>query len=288
MSSSVVLLDKKTGLTSFSSLGVLKRALGRKCGHAGTLDKFASGLLIAFSGRFTRLNDVFMGLGKVYDAVFEFGKETDTLDPEGEAILKAPLPSLEAIMKALNSFGKNYSQTPPAFSAVHVNGTRAYKLARSGNEVPIAAKEVRLESFEVKDWNPPFLSIKLEVSKGFYVRSFARDLAKRAGSCAYVSSLRRTQIGPYRVEDAVSCDDLEEIQRSSSVFDPIEFLSRLSGVQRIELTDKGKELISHGVIPSSSMEEVDDQSSLILFCHEGRLCSITDAKGRFICQAETE
>lgn len=283
----VVLLDKEPGVTSFSALSSFRTAAGRRCGHAGTLDKFASGLLIAFSGRYTRLNDVFMGLDKRYEATVEFGKETDSLDPEGLIVREAEVPSFDAIKNALHPFNGGYLQAPPAYSAVHIDGKRAYQRARNGEEVEIPKRQVIIHSLDIISWEPPFLKIEMKVSKGFYVRSFARDLANECSSAAYLCALRRTSIGPYCVSEAVSSGDLAGIVRKIAEFEPVPFLSRLDGVTRIDVDIQQAERLANGVIPDGLLGEAGENCSIVLFCNDGRLCSVTDRNGRFICQAGT-
>ena len=196
------LMDKKEGITSFSSLSSVKReAKGSKVGHAGTLDKFASGLMIVLIGQATRLNPVFSSMGKSYIAEITFGMETDTLDPEGTVIRTAPVPAEEEIRRVLPSFCGRQKQVPPMYSAIHVDGRRAYREARSGREVEMPEREISIESIELLSFDGTRAVISASVSKGTYIRALARDIGERAGSAAYVSALRRTSIGPYTLSD---------------------------------------------------------------------------------------
>jgi tRNA pseudouridine55 synthase len=214
--SGFILIDKVPGITSFQSLNRIKKALGtKKVGHTGTLDKFASGLLIALAGKATKQASQFEGFDKIYEATFLFGQETDTLDPEGSVIAEAQPPGIEALKAVLPQFHGTIMQSPPAYSAVHINGKRAYKLAldyktaRSGNAPVMEARPVTIYDLELLSWEegrPALGRFRIHCSKGTYIRSLARDIALKAGSRAYVVELRRTAIGPYRVEDALRLD----------------------------------------------------------------------------------
>jgi tRNA pseudouridine55 synthase len=205
-----VLLDKEPGSTSFQTLFGLKRKLGtRHIGHAGTLDRFAEGLLIVLVGRCTRLASLLQGLSKEYLAQIRFGIETDTLDPEGKAVGEAPVPLPETIHAALPALTGVIRQVPPAYSAVHVQGSRASRLARRGMNPSLAPRTVTVHRIDLVAYDPPVLTIRVSCSKGTYIRSLARDLALLCGSRAYVSSLRRMAIGPFRAEEAVKERDFQ-------------------------------------------------------------------------------
>ena len=201
----LVLLNKKKGLTSFDSLREIKSAFGTgKAGHCGTLDKFAEGLLLVLVGKGVKLIPLFENLDKEYYGTIMFGEETDTLDPEGEVIAEGPLPSREAIEAALVSFRGNIMQAPPAYSAMHINGKRAYKLAREGAMPEMKKRPVTIFELELLSFKPPFAEIKTRVSSGTYIRSLARDIALACNSRAHLSSLTRTKIGSFALEDAIS------------------------------------------------------------------------------------
>lgn len=226
----IILLDKKSGVTSFSALNSVKRTVNRKAGHAGTLDKFASGLVIALCGKCTRLCDAFMGLDKTYIAEIEFGRKTDTLDPEGETVAESPVPEIGVIREKVGIYTGRIEQTPPVYSAIHLNGRRSSELARRGSgaeaEELLKARPVEIYSSEILSFASPFLTVRLHVSKGFYVRSYARDLALLCGSRAYVHALRRVSIGPFSVKDAVLNDD-ESALSAAGEASPAAFIKTL-------------------------------------------------------------
>jgi tRNA pseudouridine55 synthase len=199
----LLLLKKNPGLTSFESLGMVKKALNTgKVGHTGTLDKFASGLLLVLTGRALKLTRWFSFCDKEYRGVIRFGIETDTLDPEGIPVGEGKIPSGEEVEAALPSFRGDILQRPPAYSAVHVDGKRAHKLARSGEVLEMKERPVTVYKLELLSWEPPFASVLVCCSAGTYIRSLARDIALAAGSRAYLSALARTRIGGFRLDDA--------------------------------------------------------------------------------------
>lgn len=290
MANCVVLLDKQPGLTSYTSLRVLKKALGKKSGHAGTLDKFASGLLISFSGKCTKLNDVFMGLEKTYIAQISFGSQTDTLDPEGEVVATSSLPSYEDIKLKLETFIGEIDQVPPAYSAIHIDGKRSYELARSNAEFTIPSKRVKLHEYEIlevvyENDLVKKLLIKIRVSKGFYVRSFARDLANSVGSCAFVSELRRNQIGPFSVDEAVLSDDLEAITNKATNCDLKALLLRIPGFIYVPVKNENQFIrLKDGLIAYHTFDDVDKSKRFALLGFEDKLGCVVDLKTQtFVC-----
>ncbi len=242
--SGLVLLDKPEGITSFQALGPLKAALGlRQVGHLGTLDRFAAGLLPVLVGSSTRLAFLFADADKAYRAVFCFGRSTDTLDPEGRTVAEAPVPSQQSIERALAGFRGQIQQTPPEYSAVHVDGRRAYQLARAGRKPTLQPREVTIHRIEVLRFEPPELELAIDCSKGTYVRALARDLGRQAGSCAYVSRLARVRVGPFLLEEAVAPQDF---QASIHLLPPASFLPRLPGIGLLSLDPSRRAAIRNG------------------------------------------
>jgi len=200
----LLLLNKRSGVSSFDSLYSVKRAFDTgKAGHTGTLDKFASGLLLVLVGRGVKLAPLFSHCSKEYTANVIFGKETSTLDPEGEVIGEARIPSREEVENVLESFQGNILQAPPAYSAIHINGRRAHELVREGKEPEMKKRPVTVHELEIVSWSPPEAVIHALVSSGTYIRSLARDIALAAGSRAYLGALKRTRVGAFHLEDAV-------------------------------------------------------------------------------------
>ena len=232
---SLILLDKREGVTSFSSLGEIKRMFpGSKVGHAGTLDKFASGLMIVMTGGATRLNPVFSSFGKKYRATIEFGSETDTLDPEGNVISKSDhYPTLDEIKRVLPSFLGEQDQIPPMYSALHVDGKRAYLEARKGKDIEMPVRRIRIDSIDFISYDGKSLTIECAVSKGTYIRSLGRDIALSLGSRGHLTALRRLSVGPFSLSDIGK--DTKSLLEMTSLF------------SRITMDEKKKKEIDNGV-----------------------------------------
>ena len=213
-----ILIDKPAGITSFGVVArvrrVLKQKLGKKkikVGHTGTLDPFATGLLVLLYGKETKNAMNLTKLDKVYEAEFTLGQISSTGDPEGEIseCSNFQIPTLEQIRKEveLNFLGK-IEQTPPAFSAIKIDGQRAYDLARKGADFKIPKRTVEIFSFEILDYNFPILKVRTHVSSGTYIRSLAEDLGYKLGCSAFCSKLRRIKIADFDISNAIELKDL--------------------------------------------------------------------------------
>ena len=216
MTTGVLVVDKPRGITSFDAVQAVGRILReRKCGHAGTLDPMATGVLPVCVGAATKIAGYLTEEEKEYEAAFAIGVATDTGDATGKRVEERPGATVPegAVSEALESLVGTFEQVPPAFSAVKVGGVRSYKLARKGMEVPLAARRVTVREARLLSIGPEGFRVFLAVSKGFYVRSLPRDLGARLGVPLTVSELRRTRVGPFRAEQAVTLDDLRERAR---------------------------------------------------------------------------
>jgi len=243
--SGIFLLDKPAGISSFRALDSLKRALDTsKVGHTGTLDPFATGLLIALSGKLTKAAYLFSDMDKGYETVIRFGTETDTLDVRGRVVDRGPIPPYNDIERAVGSYIGTITQIPPAFSAVKISGSRSYRLARKGLKAEIPAREVRIHSFRILDWSPPNLRAYIGCSSGTYIRSLSRDIGIACGSKAFCYSLRRVSIGPFSVQDAVESDQIAK----SDGYDPIEF-ARIAQIPTTLLSDEVGRQLKKGISP---------------------------------------
>lgn len=199
----VMVLDKPPGMSSAKALEPL-RALGDKVGHAGTLDPFATGVLLALLGDATRLSEIAMSLRKRYEATVRFGQQTDTLDPEGSVVAEADPgadPPLR-LVSALAELTGEILQEPPAYSALKVRGRRAYRLAREGEEVALTPRRVVVYAMELTATRWPEVDLCIECGGGTYIRSLARDLGRLLGLPAHLRKLRRTRIGPFEASMA--------------------------------------------------------------------------------------
>ncbi|MBR3322812.1 tRNA pseudouridine(55) synthase TruB [Candidatus Saccharibacteria bacterium] len=203
----MIFVDKPSGMTSFGAVARVRRILSEreghkvKVGHTGTLDPFATGLLILLAGKATKKAPELTKLDKVYEATIRFGETSTTGDPEGEITISGTAPSRAEIEAIIPQFTGKIQQTPPAFSAIKVNGQRAYKLARAGKAVDIPSRTVEIYSLEILSYDTPELKIRTHVSSGTYIRTFAEDIGKALGCGAYCSELRRTQIADYKIEE---------------------------------------------------------------------------------------
>ena len=211
----ILLIDKPVGMTSFGVVARVRRVLSEaaghkvKVGHTGTLDPFATGLLILMTGKNTKLCQDFLKHDKEYVATLCLGKISSTGDIEGEITeVSEKVSSEEEVRAAVSGFVGKIKQTVPAFSAVKINGERAYKLARKGIDVEMPTREVEIYEIEVLSYNYPELTIRCHVSSGTYVRALGEDIGKALGTGAYLTALRRTKIAEYKVEDAKTLEDL--------------------------------------------------------------------------------
>jgi tRNA pseudouridine55 synthase len=211
----ILLIDKPADWTSFDVVakirGIIRTETGQKIkiGHTGTLDPMATGLLVLVLGKFTKRAGEFSKLDKTYEAELTLGKTSSTGDMEGEITQKSThQPSLEEIQMVLNKFTGEISQTPPQFSAIKVGGQRAYKAARAGKIVVIEPRKVKIYSIADVKYDFPILSFTTEVSSGTYIRALAEDIGQRLGTGAYLSALRRTNVGQFDIKDAVALDEI--------------------------------------------------------------------------------
>lgn len=199
-------LNKPAGMTSRRAVNVVQRLVKpAKVGHAGTLDPLATGVLVIAVGRATRLIEQIQSQSKRYRAVFQLGRRSNTDDSSGDVTVVSETPDVELdqIQEALRGFVGSVKQVPPAFSAVHVEGRRAYKLARRGKPVKLEPRPVEIYSIDLMDFDCPHVALDIHCGSGTYIRSIARDLGERLGCGALMSNLVRTSVGPYRLDDAV-------------------------------------------------------------------------------------
>jgi len=213
---SVLLIDKPAGMTSFGVVARVRRKLSQqlgkkaKVGHTGTLDPFATGLMIIVTGKECRNAGTYSKLDKVYEAVIRLGQTSSTGDPEGELTEVSDLvPTKDEVTAALELFVGEIQQTPPIYSAIKINGQRAYKLAREGGtaetiEMPV--RTVNVYSLELLDYIYPDIRIRVHVSSGTYIRTLAQDVGLQLGTGAYCPELRRTKIADFSIDDSAQLD----------------------------------------------------------------------------------
>jgi tRNA pseudouridine55 synthase len=218
----ILLVDKPAGWTSFDVVNYVRRIVAAeqgtkpkntKVGHTGTLDPFATGLLILVIGKeYTRRASEFSKLAKTYEVTMRLGQTSSTGDPEGETTTvddRKPTPA--EVESALQQFVGQIEQVPPAFSAIKINGQRAYKLARAGKEVIIEPRNITIHRIKLAGYNYPEVTFTAEVSSGTYIRSLVEDLGKALRTGAYTSALRRTEIADYSLGDASDVKNLDAL-----------------------------------------------------------------------------
>lgn len=260
--SGVLLLAKRAGLTSFSSLFSIKHALGTdKVGHTGTLDSFADGLLVVLAGSLTHLVPHITGFRKTYQALVCFGKETDTFDPTGKITSRAKACTKAQLEAVLSDFTGALLQVPPVYSAIHVDGQRASDLVRTGQEVHIEPRQIfvysnRLIDFREASENDPcsYAILEIDCSKGTYIRALARDIAKSLGTCAHLCALRRTRVGPFNLEDSALYSTLPEF----TIDNGLENERAMIELNQRILEDKAKGIKKTGAKNKDSEETVLD------------------------------
>jgi tRNA pseudouridine55 synthase len=212
--SGVAVVDKPRGVTSHTVVAQARRLFARKdVGHAGTLDPMATGVLLILVGQATKLSGYLTADSKRYAAEVSFGRATDTLDAEGrvteEVALDAARLSEDAVARALDQERARREQVPPAVSAIKVGGERAYALSRKGEAPELAPRPVQVLELKLLELSPPSLRVELHVSKGYYVRSLARDLGQALGVPAHLSALRRLASGPFELSQASAWPSVE-------------------------------------------------------------------------------
>ena len=216
-----VVLDKPVGIGSTQCVGKIKWLYqAAKAGHAGTLDPLASGMLPLALGEATRTVPYIMDSSKTYRFTVSWGAETNTDDLEGEVTKKSEQrPSREQILSILPKYTGSVEQVPPAFSAVKIDGERAYKRARDGEDVEIKPRTVEIESLNLLDLNVDSATFEAHCGKGTYVRSIARDMGRDLGCFGHISELRRTAVGPFLEEDLVPLDKLAKMEGDLAALD---------------------------------------------------------------------
>ena len=230
----VLPVDKPVGPTSHDVVAAARRALGtRRVGHTGTLDPFATGLLVLCIGRATRLAEYLSGMSKTYHATARLGVTTDTLDRDGSLMLERDASSVDeaAIRQALAELVGDIQQVPPQFSAKKVDGEAMHRRARRGEHVELPPVDVTIHEAELVSCDSSDLEFSVRCSSGTYIRAIARDLGEALGVGAHLTELRRTSVGQYRIEDAVSMDELaDEAVVARARVTPIAAMAHLEGI----------------------------------------------------------
>jgi len=249
-----IILDKPRGLGSTQAVGAVKRALREagepktKVGHGGTLDPLASGVLPIALGQATKLAGRMLDATKAYQFTIRFGEETDTLDLEGKIIAASEVrPARAEIEAILPRFTGPIEQVPPAFSALRVEGKRAYDLARAGELVELEARNVTIHELKLVATTADGVTLSATVSKGTYIRSLVRDIAQALGTVGHVTMLRRTRAGPFTLEQAISLDFLADAAKARQLTRTVLPLEAgLDDIPALPVTPEQAQLLRHG------------------------------------------
>jgi tRNA pseudouridine55 synthase len=233
----IFVVDKPGGVTSHDVVvRVRRRVRGVRVGHAGTLDPAATGVLLVLVGKATKLAETLMDERKEYEGTIRLGRETDTGDATGRVLRErpGPFPDRAAVARALEAFRGDIEQVPPMVSALKVGGKRLYALAREGASVPRAPRRVRIDDIELRDYAPPLVSLRVVCGRGTYLRAIATDLGDALGVGGTLEDLRRTAIGPFRLERATPLAELEAMLAGGAwrerLIAPGDALAHLPGV----------------------------------------------------------
>ncbi len=248
-SGGVLLLDKPAGLTSFGMVDRVRRwSRVKKVGHTGTLDPFATGLLVLCLGKATRLAYYITAWDKEYEGAILLGEDTDTDDATGQVILKGDVRGLsrEDVERGLMGFLGEIQQLPPRFSAKKFGGVPSYKRARRGEDVELQPVTVQIHELELKEVEIPMVRFRARCSKGTYMRSLARDLGKVLGCGGHLAELRRVAVGPLRVEEALQWEEVRSL-RGETLMEHVRPLEKvLTGWRKVVLTPQWARRARHG------------------------------------------
>jgi tRNA pseudouridine55 synthase len=241
-----IVLDKPYDMTSTQAVGKVRWLFGaKKAGHAGTLDPLATGILPIALGEATKTVPVMQDGQKVYRFTIKWGEETTTDDTEGEVSNRSPVrPTRDAILAALPGFTGEIMQAPPAYSAIKIDGERAYDLARAGETVELAPRPVYIDDLQLVETTDGTASLEMTCEKGTYVRSLARDLARQLDTFGHVIALRRTAVGPFAEAMAIDIATLEAALNRDGLLRPV--AAGLVGLAEIRLTPDQVTTVRHG------------------------------------------
>ncbi len=246
----IVIINKPTGMSSHRCVGTVRKAMNmKKVGHTGTLDPEASGVLPILIGTATRAAEYLTAHDKSYRAQILLGTRTDTLDMAGTVLENNPVNvTADEVRSAVSEFVGNISQIPPMYSAIQVNGQRLYHLARQGIDIEREARQVTIYSIDVEDISLPYITINVRCSKGTYIRTLASDIGDRLGCGACINTLQRTSSGGYKIEDAITPDELLKLSeegKAEDVIIPVD--TAFAEYSAIHLDKKKADRVKNGV-----------------------------------------
>ena len=281
-----IILDKPLGLTSAQGVAAVKRILRTaglpvpRIGHGGTLDPLASGVLPIALGEATKLAGRMLDAAKAYDFTVQFGMQTTTLDAEGAVAATSDVRPTEAAIRAvLPRFTGPITQIPPQYSALKVDGQRAYALARAGETVTLAARQLIIHSLTLTAVTPDSASFSTRVSKGTYIRSLARDIADALGTVGHVTLLRRTLSGPFTLDRAISLDKLGELVQGDALEQALlPLMAGLDDIPALAITpdeaaalQQGRRLLGHPASNGTHLAALGSVPVALVEAHQGEV-----------------
>ena len=281
-----IILDKPLGLSSAQGVAAVKRILRGaglpipRIGHGGTLDPLATGVLPIALGEATKLAGRMLDAAKAYDFTVQFGTQTSTLDAEGEIIAASDVrPTPAAITAVLPRFTGPITQVPPQYSALKVDGQRAYALARAGETVELAARQLTIHSLGLTATTPDSATFSAHVSKGTYIRSLARDIALALGTVGHVTMLRRTKSGPFTLDQAISLDKLAELVQGPQPEQALlPLMTGLDDIPALAITPdeaaalkQGRRLVGHPASNGTHLASLGSVPVALVEAHQGEV-----------------
>ena len=255
----IIIINKTKGYTSHDIVNKAKKIFNEKVGHTGTLDPNATGVLPLLVGKGTGISKYLINHDKTYEAILKLGEKKDTADSEGmtiqEEIVKPSMLESQKVEKVLSSFIGNQKQTPPMYSAIKINGKKLYEYARKGENIEIKPRSI--EIYEMKllniDMQMQTIEFRVKCSKGTYIRSLCEDIARKIGTIGYMQELKRTQVGEFRIDDAISIQELENAPNKYEKFITIE--KYFEGIKSIKLDDNKVRLFLNGVQLTCNLDD---------------------------------
>lgn len=281
MINGIIIVNKETGFTSHDVVAKLRGICGqKKIGHTGTLDPAATGVLPVCLGSGTKLCDMLTDRDKEYVAELLLGVETDTQDTTGSVLRESPVTvTEEEVSRACLSFLGDYDQIPPMYSALKVDGRKLYELARAGKEVERKARRVRILELEILEMRLPVVKLRVVCSKGTYIRTLCSDIGQKLGCGGAMQSLQRTKAGRFRLEDALTLGDLQQLKDSGElerVVQPVDSL--FEETPALHVTAEAARLLENGnaLFPAQFAETVTPEPErwVRVYCPDGRFAGI--------------
>ncbi len=285
----IIVIDKPADITSAKVAAFLKKLLRpKKVGHAGTLDPFATGVLICCLNQATRLARFFLNGNKKYDAVLQLGIDTDTQDPTGNIISKCEriVLSDKEIKSTIKRFEGPIEQVPPVYSALKHKGVPLYRLARAGKPFQKSARRVYIESIQIVDISLPYVRLKISCSAGTYIRTLCADIGRVLGCGGHLKSLRRIECGRFSIKEAVSMDEIEKLAGLGKVSDKlVDMASALRGMPEVTVGQEMVAKIRNGAVLSEKefMPEnnIESNGYVKIVDRNKNLISVLDIDGKF-------